>query len=119
MHQLLLLLPVVALALFLIFPWPVAMILYLPILLGSIFAYRKAWKALKTPPTTGEEAMLGQTAVVLQADNERIEVQYQGEIWQAVSDVSLHVGQEVIIRHLEGLVLFVTPATDIAEGMNN
>ena len=116
MHHLLLFLPLLALALFFIFAWPIALILYLPILLGSIFAYWKAWQALRKPPVTGDQAMVGKTAVVLQANHEHLEVRYEGEIWQAVSDKALQAGQEVIIRKVAGLVLLVSPVTESAEG---
>ena len=109
MHHLLLLLPLLALVLFFILPWPIALLLYLPILGASLWAYGKAWRALQQPPVTGEESMIGQQAVVLIAQPNSLEVRIDGERWLARTDQSVHPGQKVIVEDIEGLTLLVRP----------
>jgi len=45
---------------------------------------------------------------VLTADEGEVEVDYQGEIWRAVSPQPLHAGQKVNIVDVDGLTLRVT-----------
>ncbi len=54
--------------------------------------------------------MIGGQAVVVRADADQTEVDYQGETWRAVSSHPLQVGQKVMIEGVEGLMLKVKPA---------
>lgn len=122
MHHLLLLLPLFALALFFFLPWQVALLIYVPTLVGSLFSYWKALQAMRLPVTTGEKTMIGKTAVVLRSEADLIEVTYEGEIWKATSPAKLHRGQKVIIQDVEGLTLHVLPVpaqTDHTEDQKN
>jgi membrane protein implicated in regulation of membrane protease activity len=85
MHHLLLFLPILALGLFIILPWPLALALYLVILIGSIVAYWKALQALRQPQVMGRSTMIGDLAVVVRAEKDEVQVEYKGEIWSAVS----------------------------------
>ena len=105
MHHLLLLLPVFALVLFYLLPWPLALTLYLPILIGSLFAYGKAIQAQRLPRTTGEESMVGKRAVAIRSGEGMVEIMFQGEIWHALSSEPLQEGQEVVIEKVDGLTL--------------
>lgn len=69
------------------------------------------------PPVIGKKAMIGDRAVVKQIVEQKVEVDYKGELWQSVSDVPLSPGQEVIIVRVEGLVLHVVPASRGPEGI--
>jgi membrane protein implicated in regulation of membrane protease activity len=109
LHHLILLLPILALGLFFAFRWPIALILYLPILLGSLAAFLKVLHAQRQPRTTAEEAMVGASAVVIEVREGEALVEYQGEIWQAVSAVPLHPHEEVLIQAVNGLRLTVIP----------
>jgi membrane-bound serine protease (ClpP class) len=109
MHHLLLFLPFLALGLFIILPWPLALPLYLFILIGSIVGYWKALQALRQPPVMGRSTMIGDLAVVVRAEKDEVQVEYQGEIWSAVSSKPLQPGQEVIIEKVDGLILRVAP----------
>jgi len=111
MHNALLLLPLLALGLFALFPWPLALTLYLPILAGSLVAYWKAIQAQREAPAMGESAMIGERAVVAGGEGQELQVEYKGEIWRAVSQYPLHPGQEVTIDKVEGLTLRVTPSS--------
>lgn len=109
MHHLLLFLPLLALILFYLIPWPVALPFYALILVGSIIAYWKALQAQRQPPVMGRKAMIGDQAIVVSAAKGEAEVEYQGEIWGAVSFQPLEPGQQVIIEGVEGLTLQVSP----------
>jgi membrane protein implicated in regulation of membrane protease activity len=114
MHHSLLLLPLLALVLFLILPWPVALLLYLPFSGVAIAGFWKARQALRQPPFVGAEAMIGKQAVVLHANSGRLEVQCEGEIWRAVAPHSLQKGQKVVVEDVEGLTLKVAPLPELA-----
>jgi len=116
MHHLLLFLPLLALILFYLLPWPVALPFYALILVGSIIAYWKALQAQRQPPVMGRRAMIGDRAVVVKAAKGGLEVEYKGEIWNAVSPQPLQLGHEVIIENVEGLTLRVAPLPQPATG---
>lgn len=107
-HHIFLLLPLLALGLFAVLPWQLAMPLYVAVMIGSLAAYWKALQAARRPAVTGSKAMIGGQAVVLTADEGEVEVDYQGEIWRAVSPQPLHAGQKVNIVDVDGLTLRVT-----------
>lgn len=110
MHHLLLALPLVGLVLFLILPWPAASPLYIVVFIGSLGIYWKILQAQRRRPTIGKRAMVGDHAVVIRTEGNDVEVDYQGEIWRAVSFQPLHPGQEVIVEAIEGLSLRVAPS---------
>jgi membrane protein implicated in regulation of membrane protease activity len=112
MHHSLLLLPLLALLLFLILPWPLALLVYLPISAVAVVGFWKARQALHRPPSTGAEAMIGKQAVVLHTYSGRLEVQCEGEIWRAVAPHPLHKGQKVVVEAVEGLTLKVAPVPE-------
>jgi membrane protein implicated in regulation of membrane protease activity len=109
MHHLSLVLILVVLALFLLFPWWIALPLCVPILALYLMAFVKGRRAQRQPPTTGEEAMIGAHAVVTDARRGKLEVQYQGERWRATASTRLKPGQPVVIQDVEGLTLRVAP----------
>jgi membrane protein implicated in regulation of membrane protease activity len=109
MHHLLLILPLVGLVLFVFLLWQVALPLYAVILGISLGVYWKIIKAQRQRPAIGRRAMIGGQAVVVKVEEGDIEVDYEGEIWRAVSTEPLHQGQHVIIKGVEGLILRVAP----------
>ncbi len=109
MHHLLLILPLLGLALFGFLPWQVALPLYVIILAGSIGMYWKIIQAQRRGPFIGKRAMVGDTAIVVRLEGNYVAVDYEGEIWRAVSSQPLHKGQQVIIESVEGLTLRVVP----------
>jgi membrane protein implicated in regulation of membrane protease activity len=110
MHNLLLVLPLLGLVLFIYLPWLAALPLYIAVLVGSLVIYGKIIKAQRRRPTTGKRAMMGGKAIVIGVHENDIEVDYQGEIWRAISAQPLSQGQQVIVEGVDGLILKVVPA---------
>jgi membrane protein implicated in regulation of membrane protease activity len=115
MHHILMLMPLLALVLFLFLPWPYALVGYVLIVSVSLLGYWKALQALRQPPITGRKAMIGGRAEVIRSKPGEIEVRYWGETWQAVSEQALRRGQEVIVEDMQGLTLRVVPSPQPAD----
>ena len=109
MHHLLLILPLLGLILFVFLLWQVALPLYMVMLVVSLGIYWKIIQAQRRRPVIGKRAMIGGRAVVVRIGGDVVEVEYEGEIWRAVSPEPLHQGQQVIIESVEGLILRVAP----------
>jgi membrane-bound serine protease (ClpP class) len=61
-------------------------------------------------PKTGPEAMIGQTAAVVEACRPDGSVRVRGELWEAHCEAGADAGQTVRIAALNGLTLTVVPA---------
>jgi membrane-bound serine protease (ClpP class) len=109
MHHLLLLVVLLGWILFLILSWQIALPLYMIVVIISLLIYWKIIQAQRRQPVIGKRAMIGDQAVVVKAEGSDIEVEYQGDIWRAVSAQPLHRDQQVIIEEVDGLVLRVKP----------
>jgi membrane-bound serine protease (ClpP class) len=103
------LMPLLALFLFVFLPWQVALPLYVPIALGSLALTRRMQQTQRETPASGREAMIGAQAVVTNVGHREAKVRYRGEIWRAVSAQPLRAGQQVVVEAVEGLILRVTP----------
>jgi membrane-bound serine protease (ClpP class) len=66
-------------------------------------------RSQRRPVVTGERVMVGQTAEAVESFNERGQVRYAGELWNAHTATPLTVGQQVRIVKVEGLGLWVEP----------
>jgi len=110
MHHLLLLVVLLGWILFLFLSWEIALPLYVIGVIVSLAIYWKIIQAQRRQPIIGKKAMIGNQAVVVRAQADEIEVDYQGEIWRAISSKPLQVDQKVIIEGMEGLILKVKPA---------
>jgi len=109
MHHLLLLVVLFGWILFLFLSWQIALPLYVLGVIISLTIYWKIILAQRRRPIIGKRAMIGDQAVVIRAQADEIEVDYQGEIWRAISSQPLQVDQKVIIEGVEGLILKVKP----------
>jgi membrane protein implicated in regulation of membrane protease activity len=114
-HHWLILVPLLALLLFIFLPWQLALAAYVPVLAGIGYIYWKIRQAQHRPVVMGEESMIGGRAVVISARGGEIEVHFRGETWHVVSSQPLHRGQEVIIEGVEGLTLRVVPVEEPAD----
>jgi membrane protein implicated in regulation of membrane protease activity len=110
MHHLLLLVVLLGWILFLFLSWELALPLYVIGVIISLVIYWKIIVAQRRRPIIGKGAMIGGQAVVVKVQVDEVEVDYQGEIWRAVSSQPLQVDQKVIIEGVEGLILKVNPA---------
>ncbi len=109
MHHLLLLVVLFGWILFLYLSWQVALPVYVVAVVISLAVYWKITEARRKTPVIGKRAMIGGKALVARIKGDDIDVEYEGEIWRAVSPEPLHQGQRVIIKGVEGLVLKVVP----------
>ncbi|MBW2094057.1 MAG: NfeD family protein [Deltaproteobacteria bacterium] len=110
MCHLVLLLPLFALPVFWVLPFQAALPLYLGILAISLFLYFKIFKAMMSPVRTGQEAMLGKTAVVIEDIDPEGKIEYASKIWDAVSKgTPLFNGAHVKINKARGLIVDVEP----------
>jgi len=103
-------LPVFGLLLFWMFPVPIALATYVPISAFSLWLAVVVMRALRSPVSTGAEALPGRAGRVVTADGDDIIVQVDGELWRAKSDEPLAPQQPVDVLALEGLTLTVSPS---------
>jgi len=70
----------------------------------------KGVRAQRLPIKTGKETMIGKTASALTTiDASGGKMLFEGEYWNAVSEVPVEIGQAVLIKSIEGLTANVTP----------
>ena len=84
MCHILLLLPILALPLFLLLPWQEALVLYSIICLLSASFYWLIWRTMHRPAATGIEGMMGGIGTIFRCSEGQTKVLYRGEIWDAV-----------------------------------
>src|SRR5215831_21094100 len=83
-------------------PWGIFAILGGALLdIGESLAFLKWSRRRKS--AVGPEALVGQKAVVATPTQVRV----AGELWEARSDAPLRVGEEVMVREVDGLTLVV------------
>jgi membrane protein implicated in regulation of membrane protease activity len=108
-HVLLFGFPVLGLVLFWIFPLPVATALYVALSAFSVWLALVVMRALRSPVSTGAEALRGQRGRVVTTDGDEIIVQVDGELWRARCGEPLAPEQPVDVVALQGLTLTVRP----------
>jgi membrane-bound serine protease (ClpP class) len=81
----------------------------IPLGLITAFLMSIALKARRNKVVTGAQGLLGQTAVAQTALSPQGKVFVHGELWDAVSSAQVPIGQSVIVREVEGLLLRVEP----------
>jgi membrane protein implicated in regulation of membrane protease activity len=109
MCHILFVLPFAGLVLFWLLPLEQAILSYSLILVASGILLWLLWKDFVKPVTAGIEGMIGQKANVIQNSNDTVKVFFKGEIWDAVSQEDLSVGQRVEITGVERMRLVVRP----------
>ncbi len=101
--------PLFGLILFWVFPWPIAVGLYLVLLVVSSAVYVVTYRAMRLPVTTGATGMIGLRGQVVRAIESRGTVRIYNELWTAIADQPLPVGTSVRVIAVQGLVLHVAP----------
>jgi membrane-bound serine protease (ClpP class) len=83
-------------------PWGIVTVVAGGVLdIGESLAFVK-WSRRRRSPV-GAEALVGQTAVVATPTQVRV----AGELWEARSEAPLRVGDQVVVRAVDGLTLVV------------
>jgi membrane-bound serine protease (ClpP class) len=107
MCHLILLLPLLALAFFWIWPMWIAAPAYAAVALASGAMYLYLLRAMRCPVQTGVEGLLQETGKVVDSTDDALRVQVHNEIWRAVSHDALQAGDRVRIVGVDGLTLRV------------
>ncbi|MGN6530706.1 MAG: NfeD family protein [Ginsengibacter sp.] len=78
-----------------------------------LFIVTMGLRAQRAKPVSGENAMIGQTAVTLTPLDPRGQVSVMGEIWSAIS-LSQKIGanQKVIVKEINELTVYVQPVDE-------
>ena len=116
MCHILFVLPFAGLVVFWLLPLEQAILSYSLILLASGILLWLLWKDFRKPVTAGVEGMIGQKAEVIQNSNASVKVFFKGEIWDAVSQEELSVGQRVEVTGMERMRLMVRPPNRSSAG---
>jgi membrane protein implicated in regulation of membrane protease activity len=110
-YIILLLLPLIGIVVFWLLPLPIAIPVYLIILLVSGLMYWVIVRAMKKPSKYGLEGLTGAEVRVVSKLGPQDEAQYmvkvRGELWSANSRDDLSPGEVVKILSVNGLTLLV------------
>ncbi len=68
------------------------------------------WWSKRRKATVGVETLIGRLALVSAECRPTGQVRVAGELWQARCDAGADVGDEVVVRALDGLTLVVEPS---------
>lgn len=107
MCHLILLLPVIGLGVFAIFPLEIALPLYGLVVVISALVYLVVWRALRLPIQTGIEGMIGKEADVIEELTPEGVIRHRNELWSAQGVEPIAKGKKVIIMAVDGLVVTV------------
>ena len=66
-------------------------------------------KARRNKQVSGAQGLIGEAGIAQTALAPRGKIFVHGELWDAVSSAKVEIGQSVIVRRVEGLVLSVEP----------
>jgi membrane-bound serine protease (ClpP class) len=94
-------------------PWLIA-IVCIVITAFMVFVIQRAVSAHRKQAYTGREELIGKTALVKAPLNPEGMVLFKGERWTAVSESGeIKVGEDVVIKKVDGLVLYVVKKQDM------
>jgi membrane-bound serine protease (ClpP class) len=86
-----------------------ALAVSIPLGLITAFLMTIALKARRNKVVTGSQGMIGETGVAQTSLSPQGKVFVHGELWDAVSSVDIPIGQLVVVRQMDGLILQVDP----------
>jgi membrane-bound serine protease (ClpP class) len=86
-----------------------ALAVSIPLGLITAFLMTIALKARRNKVVTGSQGMIGETGVAQTSLAPQGKVFVHGELWDAVSSVDIPIGQLVVVRQVDGLILQVDP----------
>ena len=86
-----------------------ALAVSIPLGIITAFLMSIALKARRNKVVTGEQGLVGETGVAQTALSPRGKVFVHGELWDAIASSPLSIGQLVVVRSVDGLILEVEP----------
>ena len=86
-----------------------ALAVSIPLGLITAFLMTIALKARRNKVVTGSQGMIGETGVSQTSLSPQGKVFVHGELWDAISSVDIPIGQLVVVRQVDGLILQVDP----------
>jgi membrane-bound serine protease (ClpP class) len=86
-----------------------ALAVSIPLGVITAFLMSIALKARRNKVVTGEQGLVGETGVAQTALSPQGKVFVHGELWDAMASSPLPIGQLVVVRRVEGLLLHVDP----------
>lgn len=89
--------------------WSVIVPVITLVALFSLFILGMGVRAMRRPPVTGREEMVGLVGIVKTALTPHGQVAVHGELWEAVSEQPLQPGDEAEVTAVDGLRLHVKP----------
>lgn len=92
-----------------------ALAVSVPLGIITSFLMTIAVRARRNKVTTGQEGLVGETGVVQTPFTPEGKIFIRGEIWNAVGDPNLRVGQRVRVTAVDGLTLHVEPVTTMED----
>lgn len=95
MCHILLVLPLLALPVFWVWPLPVALPIYGAAVGLAAVTYWCAACAMRQPRKNGAESLIGDTGQVVVSEFGEVRIQIRNELWEPVSAVPLHQGDHV------------------------
>lgn len=107
MCHVILLLPLLGLAVFWVWPLSIALPVYAVVAALSAWSYWYVLKAVQRPVMTGMEEMGGALGRVLEVGDHDARVRVHSEVWSAESDDALRPGDWVEVTKVSGLRLTV------------
>jgi membrane-bound serine protease (ClpP class) len=101
--------PLAIAGLFLFLPWTTALPVALTLSIGTaVIAYYSA-RALRQPPVTGKEALLGKAGEAVSDLNPEGLVRVGGELWVAKAPEPIGKGTRVRVQEVHGAKMRVQP----------
>lgn len=86
-----------------------ALAVSIPLGLITAFLMTIALKARRNKVVTGSQGMIGETGVAQTVLSPQGKVFVHGELWDAVSSCDIPIGELVVVRQVDGLILRVDP----------
>jgi membrane-bound serine protease (ClpP class) len=86
-----------------------ALAVSIPLGLITAFLMSIALKARRNKLVSGAQGLIGETGVAQTPLSPQGKIFVHGELWDAVSSLEVSVGQSVVVRRVDGLVLTVDP----------
>jgi membrane-bound serine protease (ClpP class) len=86
-----------------------ALAVSIPLGLITAFLMSIAVKARRNKMVSGAQGIIGETGIAQTPLSPRGKIFVHGELWDAVSSADVPVGQSVVVRRIDGLLLQVEP----------